>query len=159
MVNVLKNICENLNIKLVYTNNKFSILSCSVYDGIPLIRVHSLFKGCSEDIAKAIINYYTNAENTEVNLNIIKDYADEKFNIKSYKIMPPNSEFYDTVIKTLSPQKNEESEKTNMIEYIISSMVKKNFCGEELEIKQNDSIKIDEDDFIEINIVIAPFNT
>lgn len=159
MVNALKNICESLNIKLVYTNNKFSILSCSVYNGIPLIRAHSLFKGCSEDIAKAIINYYTKAENREVNLNIIKDYADEKFDIKNYKIMQPNSEFYDIVIKTLSLIINEESEKSNMIEYNISSMVKKDFYGEEYEIKQSDSIKVDEDDFIEINIVVAPFNT
>lgn len=156
---ILKKLCKNLKIKLVYTNNKVSILSCSTSNNHPVIRAHKMFKECKEEIANAVVEYYTKTQNKEENLKIIKDYANIKFISHKYKIIPPGDEFYNSVKKITTTDVHDENNKSALVELDISSMTKKNLCEKAYEVNLGETIKTSENDILEVNIIVNPFNT
>ena len=159
MSDILKNLCKNLNIELSYTNNKITILSCAFCNKRPSIRVHKIFKGCDDETAYAVVDYYMKAEKREDNFKIIKDYADKKFNSPKYKISPPNDKLINEFMNTIMFENPKQNEKSVLVEMNISSMTKKDFYGEECAVKLNETLKVNEDDILEVNIVLDPFNT
>lgn len=52
--------CLSFNLTIIYTKNKYMILSYSRYMNKPILRIHNIFKNCPKEVADAIIGYYTN---------------------------------------------------------------------------------------------------
>lgn len=159
MAYILNKLCRNLNIKLSYTNNKIIILSCNCKNNLLSIRTHKIFKGCKKRIANAIIDFYTKDEKREENLKIIKDYADKKFNSKIYKISPARGKFYNKTSKVNLTDRIEENKKNVLTELTISSISKKNTFKDSYEDNEDNSIIVVDDDILEVNIIVNPFNT
>lgn len=158
MVDILKSLCKNLNIKVSYTDNKVTILSCGFKDK-PLIRVNKIFKECNENIAYAIINYYTKIENREDNLKVIKEYANEKFGSHKYKIVPPDNKLCYEIMNAVMQEMPANNKNAPFIEMNISSMSKESFHGDAHTVDPDDSLKVDEYDILEVNIVVKPLDT
>lgn len=159
MSDTLKELCNSLNIELVYTNNKVMVLTYSTENNHPIIRVHKIFKECNEDIANAIISYYLKTENREKNLKVIENYLNNAFNSKRYKIKPPGNDLNCLVLMDVKPNGFSEEAKSDLIEMKISSITKKSFYESNFTVNPDDSLKLSEDDILEVNIVVDPFNT
>ena len=157
MVNILENLCKKLNIKISYTNNKILILSCNSENNQPSIRAHKIFRECNENVAFAIIDYYTKAENRRANAKIIKDYADKELNFQLCKIAPPSDEFYDEVVKTMS-EVSKHNEKSVVIELSILSITKKDFYSNVYAVNPNEPLNVSKDGILEVNITVDPLN-
>lgn len=58
MRDYLKEFCIMENIQLIYTNNKYSLLSFGIQGNIPTIRIHRMFRNCPQNMTNIIISYY-----------------------------------------------------------------------------------------------------
>ena len=159
LIDILKILCKNLNIKLSYTNNKVVILSCNCRNKNPSLRVHSIFNGCNDEVAYAIINYYTKAEKREESLKILNKYAHKNFHSQIYKINPSSDEFCNEVVKIIIAEDFKQNENSPLIELTISSIIRKDFCGDEYAVNPSKSFKVTDEGIAELNITIGPFNT
>lgn len=159
MIDILKILCKTLNIKLSYTNNKAVILSCNCRNNHPSLRVHRIFKECNDEVAYAIIDYYTKAEKREESLKILKNYAHNSFNSQIYKINPSNDEFCNEVVKAIIAEDFKQNENSALIELTISSIIRKDFYGDEYAVNPSKSFKVTDEGILELNITIGPFNT
>lgn len=72
----LKSLCNNLNIELIYTDNKYTVLSNGSKNNIPVIRANKVFRNCPRNVAEAIIEYYFFLDNE--NLNLVEEYLEQK---------------------------------------------------------------------------------
>lgn len=142
----LKNECEKLGIKLIYSSNKVLILSGSVIDNEPTIKAHEVFKKCSEEVADSIIDYYINLKHNNNSINIIKDFVKLNYTPAKYKIKPPD--------KTLLSYFKDYT--TTLVEYEISEIIKSNFYGNTENIKPSSSFKASDDDVVELDIIVKP---
>ena len=155
MEDYLKKYCTEFKINLVYTNNKLTILSSTVQNHIPTLRVHNIFKNCPEKIAKAIINYYLNFEDDNSLLLIIESYIKEKLNTAQYKILSPSKQFKELLNKThILPQANSSNTLT-LVEYDILSITQKDFFGTISNIKPDETIKPSLENVLELTVVIS----
>lgn len=159
LTDILKTLCKNLNIELLYTNNKITVLSCNYNDNHSSIRAHKIFKKCDEATAYAIINYYAKTEKREENLRIIKDYADKNFSSEVYKIALPDNEFCSRILKSTEPLSLKQNKNTQLVELTISSITKKEFSGDLCTTNANESLKVKNGDILEVDITVDPFNT
>jgi hypothetical protein len=156
MIDNLKNFCAENHIQLVYTNNKYTILSSGFQNSTPMIRAQRFFKDCTEEIAKAIVYYYIDYKNKEKYLKLIDKYVKKEFKIDEYKINPPELNFLNYFKDNTSNHKEELS--NSFIEANISSMIIREFGGEAVNINGRDSINVSDDSITEIDIIINPHN-
>lgn len=155
MKDYLKFLCSSLDIKLIYTDNKYTVLSNGIKDNLPVIRVHRMFKHCDESIAKAIIEYYV-SRNTE-NLHIIEEYLKQK-GVSKYKITKPVKFSYLTENDSLT-ENIYKSRATSEIEAKIFNITLTDFKGNVSQIKPNEAISPLNDDFYELDIIVDYTNT
>lgn len=155
MKDYLKLLCSSLNIKLIYTDNKYTVLSNGINDNIPVIRAHKVFKHCDESIAIAIIEYYMSHDTN--NLHLIEEYLKQK-GILKYKIKSPIDSSYITennaFANKLEPLKNKSE-----IEASIFNITLTDFKGNVSQIKPNEGIRPLNDDFYELDIIVDYTNT
>ncbi len=155
MKDYLKLLCSSFNIKLIYTDNKYTVLSNGIKDNIPVIRANKVFKHCNESIAIAIIEYYMSHDTN--NLHFLEEYLKQK-NILKYKIKSPIDSSYITennaIAKKLDPSKNKSE-----IEASIFNITLTDFKGNVSQINPNEVIRPVKDDVYELNIIVDYTNT
>lgn len=156
MKDYLKEFCTKFKIKLVYTNNKLTILSSTAQDGIPTLRVHNIFKNCPENIAKAIIDYYTNFQDNNISFTEIDAYAKENYSDEQYKIKPPEDIFKQSLTNVILPLPPDNHDESNRVEYNIISIIQKDFLGNVTTLKADEIIVPSSENVLELNIVISP---
>jgi len=152
----LKELCADLNIALVYTNNKLTILSCGVNNNKPIIRVHKMFKDTNKKIAKAIINYYTDYEQNDKHLKIIKNYIDKKYPSMKCKIKEPTEAFIEYLRRNVNQLKMDANYNLSTGELYISQITKKDFWGNRSSVKPKESISVADDEVLELEILVSP---
>ena len=156
MEDYLEKVCISLGIKLSYTTNKVKLISCGINNSLPILRVHKMFKGCTENVAQAIIGYYTGSKPEDVCLRIIDEYLNGKISSKEYKIQPPNEDFTSNFIKNMPVEYSDEIDNELITEFKISSIEKTDFYGNKTKIDKDGTITPPMDDVIELNIVVIP---
>jgi len=139
----------------VYTNNKLTILSSTLQNNVPTLRAHNIFKNCPENIAKAIINYYTNLQDNNISLAEIDTYVKGTYSGTQYKIKPPDELFEKSLTKTIDQYPNDISDKPSLVEFNIISITQKDFFGTISDINPNETIKPSSENVLELNIVIS----
>lgn len=157
MANFLEKICSDINIKVAYTQDNVTVLSTTTKNNVPTINVHSKFKDCSEELAKAIVEFYTDSENNIKNLKLILDYINKNLDSSNCKIKQPDSSFVRLVKKNLNPSSNNRQENSNddsLEEYDISYMTMRNLAGDYIPLNPDQSITASSEDVIELDIVI-----
>lgn len=153
MIDYLKNICVKNYIMLIYTNNKYSLLSSGLHNHIPIIRAQKIFRYCPEKIAKAIVYYYIGNDNDNKYLEMIKEYISGVLDLKEYKVAAPELSFLNCFNKNTNIQNKKNS---SIVETKISSITLHDFKGKSKNIKPEDAIKVFEDNVTELDIVINP---
>lgn len=146
MKDFLRQICKEKGIKLVYTNNKYIILSTGLQKRIPTLRVHKIFKNCPKKIANSITDYLY-LQNIDICIKNINRYAKKKFGSTSYKINPP-SEKFSKALKTIN------NTNTSLGEYDILSINQRIFFDETTSICKDGIISVPNDDVVELDITI-----
>lgn len=142
--------CQQLNIKLVNMNNKYTILSCGINkSGYPIIRVHQQLKNCPIFIDKAILGYYIDFENQDKYLKIIKNYVELQLKIDKYNIKAPNNEY-----KNYWLSRKKESNPNKPVELNISSIIKKGYNKNTIKLNKNDTISLSKDEMVELDITV-----
>lgn len=231
MKDYLLQMCVDRDIELFYSNNPSPVLSSYVQNGVRNIVAYYVFRECPEELAAAIVNYYTQDKGKQLNFNIIKSFLKNNFKSETCKIdsveivfkeeikekpvmkieekvqeeVPPAKEQKpktkrqtetktksqtepNTKPKTQSKKQNEinivveeneppdkpkpkqkrastpkkpkaSGDKNEVVEMGIKSMTKKSFKGNTTEIMKDESIRVAEDDVVELDITIDPFNT
>lgn len=151
----LKTFCKNMGLKLVYTDNKYTVLSTGRHKNIPTLRVHRLFKNSPKRVIRAIISYYTNLQNPNQYLDIIKQYLNKHHDSKKFKIKS-QSDFFRNYMKNRIIEstggKNQQQE--HLVEMPINSLIKKDFGGKASKIDPEDSLKASSDNVLELEIVV-----
>lgn len=156
MEDYLTRLSVNLGIKLIYTSNKVTVLSCSHKDDIPIIRAHKIFKNCTNDLAIAIIGYYTDSSFEKENLKVIQEYVKENFSGELFKIEPFDEAFKSMCIKNIPVKETHENNLEKIAEYKVSSMVQTDFYGNKLTIQPEGTLKLSNDDILELDITVLP---
>lgn len=159
MKDYLQEWCKNFNIKFSYTNNKITILSCGINKNIPIIRVHRIFRNCSETIANAIIGYFTDFEHNNDHLKTIEHYLNVNYPSMKYIIKSPNKEFREYLIKNIIPIKKNKKDDFSLHELNISHITKKDFMGQNSNIKPDETLSVSGDDLLELEILVEPIKT
>lgn len=160
MNDYLKEFCLNLGIDLIYTDNKITVLSSTTPQNVPTIRVHNIFKNCSEELAREIVDYYTNYNSLDKSYKLITDYIQKKFHSDRYKIKKPDKEFKNLIISKmndvtfLNNKTSNYDEQSSLVEFNIVSMTKKNFQGDYSEIDPEQSIDLSEEDIVNLDIYV-----
>lgn len=155
MKNYLEKLCINLGIKLIYVNNKVLLLSCDIKNSMPIIRVHKIFKSCTEEVAVAILGYYTDSAREQEYEKIIRLYIEGNYIVDSYKIKTPKELFKSFIIDMMPLKDNIKAKSDYLVEFQISSMILIDESGLEKEVKPNDSLRPLEDDILEMDIVVS----
>lgn len=174
MKDFLKEICAEKNMKLRYTEGDTVILSAGIENNTPVIRVNRIFEYCLKEVAKAIIEFYTNFEHSDKYLRLLEKYAGDNLITMDYKILPPDKEFINLMNKdveqnviTIKQEKKSKEPKilkeskaandedaTSFNELDISSITKKDFWGNICQIEPGDMIKTMSEDVVELDIVV-----
>lgn len=184
MKDYLLKLCIDMNIKLIYTEGDYTGLSVGIKNDRPFIKVNSLFKECPEEIAKAIIEYYTGCQYEYKNFQVLKDYIEDNVITAEYIISPPDETFKSIFIKhteleaaskekitnkkaskgkTAKRKKSTKGtfqdkipkdDKSSLVELNNSSVSKKGFCDNTPNIKPDESIKVPNDDVVELDVVV-----
>lgn len=148
----LRAICTNSEIELMYTNNQKPILSSYLdFEGTRIIVAHNVFRGCTKDLAMAVVDYYTNENNREENLNKIKDYLNKFLN--KYVID-------DFVVDGKDKPKKEikDEKKSSLMELEIKSIIPRSFKGRGSGVKDK-TMMVGNDDVLELDIYVNHFDT
>ena len=156
MTDYLEKLCVSLGIKLVYMTNKVTIITSGIKNGIPMLRVHREFKSCPEDVATAIIGYYTGSRDKDMCLKVIDAYIEERFSQKQYKLQIPNEELRGALVKNMPAQDPDEVKEDLMAEFKIYSIEQTDFYGYKTKVDSKGTIKPPMDDVLELNIVVMP---
>lgn len=157
MSDYLEKVCSELSIRVAYTQDNATVLSSEIEDSTPIINVHNKFKECSEDLAKAIVEFFTGTENNVRNLRLILDYINENLESANCSIIQPDNAFMD-LVKDLNSTSYEiyetNNKEHNLKEYKISQMTMNNFFGESIPINSGQSITASCEDVIELDIFV-----
>lgn len=154
MIDYLEEYCNSSNIKLVYTENKVTVLSSGFRKGYPIIRVHKFFKNCPKEVVQAIMRYLTAFKDNENQLEIIKNYIEVSSSFTKYKILPPDVIFKDFLIKNIKPVNQPNNNESSLIEFNISQITMKDFQGNKLNMNKDKTIDVQDDDFLELDIIV-----
>lgn len=159
MEGYLDKLCKNLGIKLTYVNNKITLLSSSVKNNTSSIRAHSIFKNCPENIAVAIVKYYTDSKNEKENFVIIENYITSSFSGSKFKVEPADEAFKQLFVKSVPVETADDDSLEEISEYRISSIVKTDFYGNASKINPNQAIRPSGDEILELDITVLPSST
>lgn len=164
MKDFLKSILSRYKIKVIYTDNKKVILSAGSEKGMPVVRAHSLFKNCTRAVAKAICDYYMQKSNSESSLSEIRDYVLSVRPELPFRIIPPHDHFTALLdvkrkgrsVKELSYESDDiiSCSKESSFELKISHMEYTDSAGNKALITSTQSIKADDNEFIELDITV-----
>ena len=164
MKDILTELCNSLNINLIYTNDDSIILTSSTTDNKPTIVVNMLFYKCPEKIAMTIIEYCQETKNSEYNYDLIEKYAKKNLFSLEYIIDPPDENFK-ALLKKSSPKKKitnqykdqEELKKdsSELSEACISSISYSDFLGKDNKISSGETIISSSETIIDLDIVIS----
>lgn len=86
MIDYLLQLCLEKDIELFYTNNSEPVLSSYLQYGVRNIIAYNVFRECPEEIAYAVVDYYTNEKDREINFNKIKEFLMKHFKSVPFKI-------------------------------------------------------------------------
>lgn len=182
MKDYLKELCDNLNIKLIYSNDDNIALSSGIDEAGLFIKTNHIFIRCPERIAKAIIWYYTDPRYESDCLKKITDYLNDNVVAAEYTIQSPDKNFKEmlghiekkepmtggTLKKAESDSKSSKDNKStrntsscktsgedqSFVELNISSITKKNFYGSVFNINPDEAISASNDDIVELDIQV-----
>lgn len=155
MNDYLEKTCVNLGIKLLYTNNKITVLSADTKNDLPTIRAHKVFRGCPYEVALAIISYYSTEKNTAENEQLLKNYLQNKLSSCTFKIKPVDTSFRKSIEKSIPFKNTSSNSNTSLIEFTISSMIVKDFQGNELQNASINSLKPSSNDILDLDIIVS----
>lgn len=159
MADYLKELCQTININVIYTNNKLTVLSQAISNNMPCIRAHKLFKGCTDEVAKAIVNYYSGMDVKDESLKIIENYVLKNFESDKFRIAPPIEEFKKIFTnRIMSTKSTGRSDDPNLAEFEIAYIKKVDFWGESTDITHNGSFSAKGSEMIELDIEVNDFN-
>lgn len=159
MDDYLKQYCTTANLELVYTNNKFTLLSCGTENNLPTIRAHKIFKNCGKELANAIIKYYTDFRNKDIYLEIIEVYLKKHYPSKQYKIKAPTKAFNQLLINKTPVSHKDRKSKDSMVEVNVISITQKRFSGTSSNSSPGEPLRGLSEDPLELEIVVVPFDT
>lgn len=175
MKDILKELCSKYQIELIYTENKVTILSTGFGNNTPAIRAHSLFKGCPEKIARAIIQYYVNFQNPGDVVEKIDEYVKAHFKSSYYIVKPAEEKYKMLLTKRIQPIKVQDNdtpslksqddeappmmEKDAKKEMDILTIYRKDFWGNVTCMKPNDVIKSNANEIYELDITVNKIDT
>jgi hypothetical protein len=154
MKDYIKELCINKKIKPVYTENKFTILSNGAQNGIPVLRIHKMFKNCSRKTAQAVVNYYLDTENRENYVKQIQTHSKKFLGVSKYYIAPLNDKFTDSFIcNHMLGEENIDPESV-LMEQSITSMAQKDSDGNHSTKLKDGIIKVQDGSIMELDIVV-----
>jgi hypothetical protein len=184
MRDYLRELCDSLNIILEYTEGGSIALAGRVKNNTPYMRVNRIFQECPEDVAKAIIGYYTDYRNENEYLLVLDSYIEDNVISVDYIIKPPDEAFKiqfaehnkevsshkektakskvsgdkptlkDTVKDKILKENQSNGDISSLIEMEISSIIKKNFLGEISNIIPGETFEALSDDIVELNVIV-----
>jgi hypothetical protein len=155
MRDYLKELCDNVNINLIYTSNKLIVLSPIINNNVPSIRAHKLFKNCTDEVAKAIISYYSGIDSKGEAFRIIESYVQKNFDSSKFKITSSNDEFKSYFSKAvMSAEPVIKNDDPYLMELEINKIRKVDFWGESMGIASNGSISTSGSEMIELDIEV-----
>lgn len=155
MDNFLEKTCVNLGIKLVYTNNRITALSAEVKNGLPILRVHKLFKTCPPAVAQAVINYYKDLGRREDHEKVITDYLRKVSPENQFKLKPSDTMFINGLIENMPSNSSNEEADSSLVEFSISSLTITDFWGNETHQRHN-SLTPSSNDILDVKITVKP---
>lgn len=93
MKDYLNELCANLNIQLIYTDEGYTALSAVIKGKKASIIANKFFDGCPEKVARAIIGYYTGSGNEDSHFRVIEGYILDNIVTVEYAIEPSDDTF------------------------------------------------------------------
>jgi hypothetical protein len=156
MKDYLEKTCENLGIKLIFTNNKVVVLSAEIKNNQPIIRAHKVFKGCPYEVALALISYYSSENHIAKNEQILREYLVNNLISDTFKIRPVDMSFKKGIEKGIPSESTNIDNNPSLVEFCVSSMVVKDFWGKKLQNASDNSINPSCNDILELDIVVDP---
>lgn len=139
--------------QLVYTDNKRVFLSAIIRESRMSLRAHRIFRGCSDEIARAVIGYYTQPEFGEHYEQVIKRYATETTGILAKDIILRPA-VYKAVRETLSPAPSSVSNSVTPDYYsgAFETMESRHkvHSGKEIEVPIQAIVRIDDGRYLEL---------
>ncbi len=149
----VKELCIKKGIKPVFTNNKLTILSNGILNGIPVLRIHKIFAACSGETAEAVVNYYFDIENRGNHIALIQNYASHYLRPGDYKIAPLSDKFMTSFMINNHYGGRNINLDSVLSERSISSITQKSDENDSIEILDG-TIKVPDDHIAELDIVI-----
>lgn len=175
MSTALKALCDQHHMLLAYSKDEGNILSMEVIDGLPTIRVHRIFQGCPDEVAKAVIRYFLDYEHKELYLKTIEQYAREVFFCVEYVIRPLDESFRGVMkaaakpaeqparkssgpMKPKVPASGAAGEETgdtgDLVEMSITHISYNDFWGETTDMDPEAAFNASSDKVIDLNITV-----
>jgi hypothetical protein len=156
MNDYLEKTCVNLGVKLIYTNNKVVVLSAEIKNNLPIIRAHKVFRGCPYEVALAVISYYSSENHIAENEQVLREYLLNNLMTDTFKIRPMDLSFKKGIEKGMPSESTNTGNNPSLVEFYVSSMIVKDFWGQELQNASDNSIKPSYNDILELDIVVDP---
>lgn len=154
MDNYLKKICIGLGIDMIYTNNKVIVLSADVKNGVPILRAHKVFKGCSYKVAQAVVGYYTEVERRIVHKVVIEEYLKKYYKGNEFKLKKFNLKEY--ITSNMLVEDKHDVNDTSLEEFEVFYMTIKNFLGDEKKQEISSELSTTDNNLLELNIIVKP---
>lgn len=154
MKDSIKELCMKKRIKPLYTNNKLTVLSGGTQNGMPVLRIHKIFKNCSRKTALAIVNYYLDIENRENYRKQIQTDAQRYLGTGEYKIAPLSDSFINAFILNYHFREETVDRKTELTERSIFTLMQNDFSGSHPRRITDGIIEVNDDNMIELDIVV-----
>ncbi|MCG8541990.1 MAG: hypothetical protein MJA82_18930 [Clostridia bacterium] len=154
MHDFLKEFCRKSNIRLIYTNNKYKVCSVTVYNNVPKLRVHKIFKNCPEHVANALISYFIKFENLDNARNTIEEYLFNNYPVEEFYIESPNEDMKFVFINSIKPSLPSNKDDTEPKELDILSISKSDMRGNISKVNPQDTMLVEEGDLLEVNITV-----
>lgn len=101
MADYLEELCKRWDIKLVYTGNKFVVLSCTTPQDEPNLRAHRLFRGCPKKVASAVLRWCIGT-GSQRDRELIEHYVRQDSDKDDFEIKEPDARFLALLDENLS---------------------------------------------------------
>lgn len=155
MDDYLRKMCTTLGVKLIYTNNKFLVLTAEIKDNVPVIRAHKIFKHCPQSVAQSVINYFTDSEGRSIHEKVIEEYLKQNFSSDTFSIEPLNLDFKNKVAENM-PFEIDVNDDSMFKELDIADMIVKDVWGNEKKHDSNSPLVPDSNEILELDVIIKP---
>lgn len=149
MISYLEDLCYREKIKIEYMNDKV----LGKPEGQGIIKVHEVFKNCPYEVAEAIVQYYLNCNKNAAGIRVILDYLKEicsnsNTSFKNDKVYAENEEKGDL---TKDEDKEDNYEEVNITNIEVKSLYKDDRFSYD-----NQVIKLQGNNVLELKIVVEP---